>query len=142
MLNVKHIAGNKKPRILLAEDELQNAKLLKVFLTDFEIVHCWNGLEAFDQFLKENFVAVITDNQMPIGPGLDLLKKIRAVDLEKPVYVYSGDSGMKEEYLQSGASYFFEKSEYKELRDFLKSTFLPQKLVNGLMTNGGTRHFD
>lgn len=122
MLNSKQIASSERHRILLAEDMPEFVRLFRYYFKNFEIVHCLNAADAFEQYQKTPFAAVITDNDMKVDFGLTLVKKIRAIDLDKLIVVYSGDDQTKETYLKEGANRFFKKNEIKELTDFVLST--------------------
>jgi len=75
-------------RILVAEDDRDSQKLLIRILEKegYKVVAADNGLMAWDSFQKEDIRLVITDWLMPEMDGIELCRKIRA--MENPGYVY------------------------------------------------------
>ena len=76
-------------RILIAEDDIDSQKLLKMYLEkeNHEVVTADNGLFAWEIFQKEDIHLVITDWIMPEINGLELCKKIREKNPSGSVYV-------------------------------------------------------
>jgi len=66
-------------RVLLAEDNTVNAKLVIRLLEKTGIHVCWtkNGQEAIAQFVREDFDLVLMDIQMPVLDGFSATKAIR-----------------------------------------------------------------
>jgi two-component system, NtrC family, response regulator AtoC len=70
-------------RILLVDDDQPGRELLADFLEEqlgHEVTQCENGHEAFAAFEKSPFPLVITDIQMPVMDGMQLLKRLKATD--------------------------------------------------------------
>ena len=67
-------------QILIAEDTKTNRYILEKMLREngYDVQSFINGRELLDEFLKEPPDLVITDIQMPIMDGYELLNKIRA----------------------------------------------------------------
>jgi len=76
-----------KPKILYAEDDETLSFITKENLErkDFDVVHCLNGLEAFDLFKKNTFDICLFDIMLPQMDGFDLAQKIRSVNKEIPI---------------------------------------------------------
>ncbi len=76
--NVKN-ADNLKYKILLAEDNPSNAKLINMLLKMYghEVVSVENGLQAVETVLNSHFDAVLMDIQMPVMNGRDASAAIR-----------------------------------------------------------------
>lgn len=74
-------------RILIAEDEVEIAKALKVVLErsryTVDIVH--NGRDALDYSLMGNYDTIVLDIMMPEMDGLSVLRRIRQQGLATPV---------------------------------------------------------
>jgi DNA-binding response OmpR family regulator len=75
-------------RILIVEDNFDARDVLQVLLEleGHEVVAAANGGEAWSAFQQGNFSVVISDWLMPEVDGLELCRKIRA--LETPRYSY------------------------------------------------------
>jgi PAS domain S-box-containing protein len=71
-------------RILVAEDNKVNQKLLKILLSKegFNVEIADNGLEAYEALRKEKFDIVFMDLQMPVLDGISAAIKIRASESE------------------------------------------------------------
>ncbi|MCD4795202.1 MAG: YfiR/HmsC family protein [Bacteroidales bacterium] len=73
--------------LLIAEDEISNFKLLKMFLseTNIKIIHAKNGNEAFEKYIKEKIDLILMDIKMPIADGLKTTKRIRIENPNIPI---------------------------------------------------------
>ena len=109
-------------QILLVDDEPMQIKLAQETLKKFpySIRTAKNGLEALDLLQEENFDLVLTDIQMPVLDGIELIKKIRALkNFETiPVIALSGNGKL-------------EDSDYKNLgfTGNLKKPYKPDHLI-------------
>ena len=77
-----------RPRLLVAEDNPSNFKLVEVLLRrDYELVHAWDGRQAVDMFAEVHPDLVLMDINMPVMDGYDALRLIRerAPDIPKPI---------------------------------------------------------
>jgi CheY-like chemotaxis protein len=77
-------AEPRRARILLAEDNPTNRKVVEVMLSglEVELVAAADGAEAVRAFESEAFDAVLMDMQMPEMDGLDATRAIRARERE------------------------------------------------------------
>lgn len=66
-------------RILLAEDNIDNRRLIQIFLAagQHELTTAENGVEALQAFKEGEFDLVLMDVQMPKMGGLDATRAIR-----------------------------------------------------------------
>ncbi|RXG22052.1 hybrid sensor histidine kinase/response regulator [Leeuwenhoekiella aequorea] len=109
-------------QILLVDDEPMQIKLAQETLKKFpySIRTAKNGLEALDLLQEENFDLVLTDIQMPVLDGIELIKKIRALKKFEtiPVIALSGNGKL-------------EDSDYKNLgfTGNLKKPYKPDHLI-------------
>lgn len=76
-----------KYKILLAEDNSSNAKLISRLLkqSGYEITVVENGLQAVDEVSRDNFDAVLMDIQMPVMNGRDACAAIRRAGHSLPI---------------------------------------------------------
>jgi two-component system, NtrC family, sensor kinase len=104
---------NKMSKILVVEDEESVRLLLKVSLTykGYEVLLAEDGETGVQVFEKHRPPIVITDIKMPGMDGIEVLKKIRAIDRDTRVIVVTGHGEMESaiEALQLEASDFINK---------------------------------
>ena len=69
-----------KTKIVLIEDEQDIADLIKLQaeLSGYKIIHALDGLNGYEQVLKENPDLILLDLMLPGQNGLDVCKKIKA----------------------------------------------------------------
>ncbi|MFH0733417.1 MAG: PAS domain S-box protein [bacterium] len=94
-------------------DRILYAKLLKSVLPDYNILEASNGKEAFE-LIKQTYPAlVITDHDMPVMNGYDLVKQINQSKLKykPPIIILSSDltNSSIDEYKELGIEYIFHK---------------------------------
>jgi len=94
-------------------DKLLYSKILKSFVPDYEILLADNGEEAW-QIIKETSLAlIISDHNMPVMNGIELVKRLRGSSIKgKPqILILSGDVGKAEllAYNDLGIEYVFQK---------------------------------
>jgi PAS domain S-box-containing protein len=72
----------KIPKILVAEDNHVNQKLVKELLSkkNYEVTVVENGLKIFDVLEQNNFDLILMDIQMPIMDGLEATAIIREIE--------------------------------------------------------------
>lgn len=125
-------------KVLVAEDNNANQELIKYNLetigVDFTIKD--NGLEAFNEFKCNSYDIVLTDINMPIMDGIELLNKIREYEYnnslkETAVVAITANSlkGDKEKFLKLGMSDYLSKPiNTKDLTDMLKKKISEKNL--------------
>ena len=72
-------------KILLVEDDPCFGSVLKSYLelSDYDVIHCTNGVDGFEAFRKEKFDLCLLDVMMPEMDGFTLGKKIRELDVTR-----------------------------------------------------------
>lgn len=78
--------------ILVAEDEINNIKIIKLLLkkTNINIIHVQNGKEVIKKCKKNNDInLVLMDIKMPKLNGLDATKEIRKFNIDIPIIAFS-----------------------------------------------------
>ena len=93
--------------LLIDDDEVVRASLA-AYLDDsgFQVLQAGNGLQGLEVFEREQPELIICDLRMPQIDGLELIRRINALDSEIPVIVVSGAGVMSDavEALRLGAA--------------------------------------
>ena len=77
--------GN-RPRLLVAEDNPSNYKLVEVLLRrDYDLLRAWNGEEAVALFADCRADLVLMDINMPVMDGYEALRGVREISPDVPV---------------------------------------------------------
>jgi EAL domain-containing protein (putative c-di-GMP-specific phosphodiesterase class I) len=86
-------AGPRAPRVLIADDDPAVARSLQRVLgaAGFEVVIVGDGNAAVEELKTRGFEVVLTDIHMPGTNGVDLLRLVRAYDLDVPVILMTGE---------------------------------------------------
>ena len=92
--------------ILIAEDNPGLARVLsfKFKTSGFAPLVCSDGQSAWEAFQQNDFVAVVSDQEMPRMTGIELCKNVRSVDPEIPFFLVTGrqmelrSAGVQEEH--------------------------------------------
>lgn len=102
-----------KEKILIAEDEKELAKAIKIILeyNNYEVTVTNNGREALQKTEEENFNCIILDIMMPVMNGLEALKEMRENGTNTPIILLTAKSQVydKIEGLDSGANDYLTK---------------------------------
>lgn len=100
-------------RILIAEDEVEIARALKVLLEKnkcaVDIVH--NGREAWDYICQGSYEVIVLDIMMPEMDGLDVLRRARENHIATPVMLLTAKSEIEDRVagLNAGADDYLPK---------------------------------
>lgn len=88
-------------RILLAEDEkeLSNALVAILKHNNYSIDAVYDGADALDYGLSENYDVIILDIMMPKMNGLEVLKNIRDKGIHTPVLLLTAKSEIEDRIL-------------------------------------------
>jgi DNA-binding response OmpR family regulator len=109
-------------KILIAEDEVMMLKTMqfKLIRQGFEVVACSNGEEALEKIISEKPDIIITDINMPLVSGLDIINNVRMeLNLDIPIIILSA-LGLEETVQKAfdlGAD------------DFITKPFSPNELI-------------
>ena len=76
-------------KVLVVDDEIHIIHVVAIKLRNngYEVVTADNGAEAFELALKEKPDIVVTDYQMPVLTGLELVEKLRQCEQTKDIPV-------------------------------------------------------
>ena len=90
----------RKPKILLAEDDTNLGMVLKNYLelNDYDVELCRDGILALAAFRREKFDICLLDIMMPNMDGFKLAEEIRDVDPDIPLFFLSAKT-MKEDVI-------------------------------------------
>ena len=74
-----------KGNVLVAEDNLTNQTLMKIFLSDYglDFTIVPNGLKAFEAFKEGSFDIILMDENMPVMNGIVAVEKIREYEKQE-----------------------------------------------------------
>ena len=107
MLSGEKIPVRKGSTILLADDDDSLRRVLEFQLREggYEVLSVPDGLEALDVFTGREVDCLITDLRMPGLSGLELLRRVGAINNETPVIVITayGDVETAVEAMRAGA---------------------------------------
>lgn len=100
-------------RILLAEDEKEMSNALVAILkhNNYSVDAVYNGADALDYGLTENYDVIILDIMMPKMNGLDVLKNLRKSAIHTPVLMLTAKSQIEDRIqgLDMGADDYLSK---------------------------------
>ena len=87
-------------KILIAEDEVEIAELLSLYLESegFETVIFHNGKEALESLKKDDYEVLLADIMMPEMNGYELIKEVRKIN-NIPVIIISAKAGHEDRIL-------------------------------------------
>lgn len=103
--------GTLDKKVLIVDDKEPMRKLLSDFFlfNGYEILFATNGKEALDILIDKSPVALlITDFYMPVMDGIELVVKIKNLDMPLAVIGMSFED-KRSEFLRAGADYFLLK---------------------------------
>ncbi|GAA5219501.1 response regulator [Membranihabitans marinus] len=131
-------------KILLIEDEEKVVKSLSKGLSEngFTVDFSTNGEEGFFKTQENDYHLIITDVIMPGMNGVDLVKKIRDLDLKTPILMITalGEIDDKIIGLESGADdYLVKPFEFRELLARIRALI---RRSNELKSNNGILRFE
>ncbi len=76
-------------KVLVADDEIHIVHVVAIKLRNngFEVISAANGAEAFELACEEKPDIIVTDFQMPVMTGLQLVEKLRQCEQTKDIPV-------------------------------------------------------
>lgn len=88
-------------RLLLAEDEKELSKALCAILkhNNYSVDAVYNGQDALDYGLAENYDGIILDLMMPKKNGLEVLRELRGAGISTPVIILTAKSEVEDRIL-------------------------------------------
>lgn len=139
-------------KILVAEDNLINQKLIKLTLEYFgiNVTLANNGKEAYEQRSSQDFDLIFMDYQMPVMNGIESTREILAYEKEKgishiPIVALTANAlkGDKERFISAGMDNYISKPIKKEeIKDILNLYFTDKSIVDTEQTKSNKEHVD
>ena len=88
-------------RLLLAEDEKELSKALCAILkhNNYSVDPVYNGQDALDYGMDENYDGIILDLMMPKKNGLEVLRELRAAGVSTPVLILTAKAQLEDKIL-------------------------------------------
>ena len=100
-------------RILLAEDEkeLSNALVAVLKHNNYSVDAVYDGAEAYDYGICENYDCIVLDIMMPKMDGIEVLKKLRDKGIQTPVLLLTAKAEIEDRItgLDAGADDYLTK---------------------------------
>ena len=100
-------------RLLIVEDEKELCDTIAktLYQAGYEVDTCYDGDEALDYILAEDYDLIVLDLNLPGTDGMDILKELRKENEETKVLILSARSQIvdKVEGLDAGANDYMEK---------------------------------
>ncbi len=100
-------------RLLLAEDEKELSKALCAILkhNNFSVDAVYDGQDAYDYGLDENYDGIILDIMMPKMNGIEVLRKLRESGVSTPIIMLTAKSEVEDKIhgLDAGADDYLTK---------------------------------
>ncbi|MHC4062081.1 MAG: response regulator [Planctomycetota bacterium] len=113
-------------KVLVVDDEIHIVHVVAIKLrhNGFEVITAANGAEAFDLACSEKPDIIVTDFQMPVMTGLELVGKIRQNEVTKDIPVI----------LLTARSFAIEDEQKSDLRisECLSKPFSPKELLRSI----------
>ncbi|MHC4805916.1 MAG: response regulator [Planctomycetota bacterium] len=113
-------------KVLVVDDEIHIVHVVAIKLRNngYEVITAANGAEAFDLACSEKPDVVVTDLQMPVMTGLELVEKIRQNQEIKDIPVI----------LLTARNFAIEDKQQEDLRisDCLSKPFSPKELLRSI----------
>ena len=98
-------------KLLVVEDQGEVCLILDMILSDrkFELDYVNNLLDADEYLVKNKPSAIILDNKLPDGFGVDFITYVKKKYPEIKIIMISGFITARDVAMQNGADYFLEK---------------------------------
>ncbi len=124
--NLSQIGENKPIKILLAEDNPVNQKLIGFYVKQagVELVIANDGVEVLGECHRNTFDLILMDMEMPTMDGMTAVKYLRAKGFDKPIYALTANetSVAIQECIDAGCNgHLFKPLDTEKLREVIQS---------------------
>jgi len=113
-------------KVLVVDDEIHIVHVVAIKLRNngYEVISADNGAEAFELACEEKPDIIVTDFQMPVMSGLELVEKLRQRDETKDIPVI----------MLTARSFAISKEQQEDLRisSCLSKPFSPKELLGNI----------
>jgi two-component system alkaline phosphatase synthesis response regulator PhoP len=113
-------------KVLVVDDEIHIVHVVTIKLRNngYEVISASDGAEAYELACGEKPDIIVTDYQMPVMTGLELIEKLRATEATKdtPVIMLTARSFSVED----------DKKEQLGISKFLSKPFSPKELLRDI----------
>lgn len=113
-------------RVLVVDDEIHIVHVVSIKLRNngYDVVTANNGAEAYELACSENPDIIVTDYQMPVMTGLELVGKLRETEATKNIPVI----------MLTARSFAISQEQQKELQisECISKPFSPKELLNNI----------
>lgn len=113
-------------RVLIADDEIHIIHVVAIKLRNngYEVISAENGQKAFELACAEKPDIIVTDFQMPVMTGMELIKKLRECEQTKdiPVIMLTARSFAVED----------EQKQQMGISECLSKPFSPKELLRSI----------
>jgi two-component system alkaline phosphatase synthesis response regulator PhoP len=110
-------------KVLVVDDEVHIVHVVAIKLRNngFEVISAQNGAEAFELACSEKPDVIVTDFQMPVMTGLELIEKLRQNEETKyiPVIILTARNFVIDD----------QQKETLQISEFLSKPFSPKELL-------------
>lgn len=81
-------------QVLIIEDDADIAELISIHLNDLvcQLKHCTNGEAGLAKAVEENFDLIVLDIMLPGMDGLEVCRKLRALNITSPILILTAKS--------------------------------------------------
>ncbi len=143
-LSVKILIANKKPRILVVDDEEVARRNLEHILKkeNYTVVTAANGVEAISKMEASNFDVILTDIRMEKVNGIEVLERAKNICPETKVIMITGYASVDSavETMKKGAFHYIEKPfKVDTVRSVVKNAI--EKKLSNISTKGSVLCF-
>ncbi len=129
---------SKMERILIIDDDEGLIHFLSRFFTrkGYEVVACIRGLDALEELSRRTFDLILLDYKMPEINGLDMLSKIKHIEIKTPVIVMTayGTTDLAIETMKRGAyDYLIKPFDRKDLTRIVNEALLVNRQMKEMV---------
>lgn len=130
-------------KILLVDDQEDLLEITRLFLEkggDISVETSNSPIKALELVQEKKYDAIVSDYEMPKMDGIEFLKTIKKIGIEKPFIIFTGRSreDVVIEALNSGADFYLQKGsepkiQFAELRNMIHQAVMRKRVEEALI---------